>query len=182
MSKPRLTPEEQAQRGGRNVGILKDYEKEKYIELILQGYDVNSACGVIRRGNMTVRQTRKTDPEFDKAVIKALKDRVVTHVENSCVRLATGDYEVITEHYVPVLDSDKKPMIGPDGKAVIRLASKTVRKPAPSLAAQKLFLKGNCPDTYGSLKLNVGVGEVSPTLDHLTKDQLENLINEKAQK
>lgn len=178
----KLTPEEKAARKGRNCGELSENEKELFVRLIKMGMCIKDACQKLRRSNMTIRTSRDNDPVFEDAVIKAFKERVIEHVEDSCVRLATGEYEVVTETYLPVLDADKKPMLNPDGTTMVYLANKVVRHPAPSLAAQKLFLKGNKPDTYGSLKLNENKGEVGPTLDNLKKDELEALLDKTADK
>lgn len=178
----KLTKEEKALRNGRNCGVLNDAEKELFVRLVKMGACIKDACRQLRRSNMTIRTSRDNDPEFEAAVIKALKERVISHVEDSCVRLATGEVEIVTETFLPVLDADKKPMMNPDGTTMVYLASKIVRHPAPSLAAQKLFLKGNKPETYGSLKLNENKGEVGPTLDMIDKDELEKLLDKTADK
>jgi len=158
--------------------IFSSAEKTKFIQFIELGYGIQEACGLLQRSSKSYSMNVMADSIFYAAVKQAQKFVNNEVVERAVIELATGAYETVTERYVPMLDAGKNPIML-DGKTCVRLYSRVVRKHAPKVEAQKLWLEANKPELYkkdAAPSQNVEVMNVDPSeLEKIISDRVESL-------
>lgn len=140
MTRP-LTDEEKAGRyGPRNVPLLDEPDQREFLRLTQLGFGRGAALRMLGKSEHSLTETRKHVHEFNAEVWEALKARRTDLVTRSMIALARGRVTATTEIYAPILDEKGEPKFDAQGQACVRLVKRVVRKPGPSLEAQKTYL------------------------------------------
>jgi hypothetical protein len=90
-----LTQEERALRSVHNGGVLTVDEQDKIIDLVSSGVIPTDAIKQIHRGDKTLLNTRRIDPEFERELESAKKLGLGTIVESALLGKALGRTNMI---------------------------------------------------------------------------------------